>query len=243
MNYEFINKDSPSRLLISVEHASSDWPKAEKIYGIEEDWQVKHYAYDLGARDFSLMLAGIFKCPTILGSFSRVLVDLNRIPGDPDIIANKSIDNDELPMNKILSNKECDQRILNYYVPYHTALRKKLFEGITHHISIHSYASKTASQGDNRSLELGIQYPVRNKMVESALKYFKAIKGESVGDNKPYNLREVSPGAISLHSAPFGIETVELEFRNDQLTDQINRDFWLKNVSEWITNDVLINPS
>ncbi len=235
------NEKSRSSVVITVEHAGNAWPDTEPLSEMPENWQNDHYSFDQGARELALKLAAKLNCPVVLGKYSRVLVDLNRIVGAEDIVR---MDNDgvEFGMNyikdeekKIVPTELADHRIAAYYVPYHQKVRELLARGGNErkHLSIHSYAAQKHTNDYFNEWLLGVQYPTMNGMVQSALNFFGKLDDVCVGDNKPYNLREGLPGAISLHAASFGIETVELEFRDDQLTNPELEKFWFEKTLEW----------
>lgn len=235
------NESSRSPVVITVEHAGNQWPEAENISGMPENWQEQHYSYDRGAKEFALKLATHLNCPVVLGKYSRVLVDLNRIVGAEDIVkmANDGVD---FAMNyknedgkKIISPDLADRRIEAYYIPYHQKVKELMQRGKSDrkHLCIHSYGEKRLSDDFISEWHLGIQYPRTSPMVSTALSFFGKLEGVCVGNNLPYNLRNGLPGAISLHAASFGIDTVELEFRDDQLTDFAKADFWLNATIQW----------
>lgn len=238
MGYKIINGESNASLLITVEHASSKWPESEADPGLQSDWQDQAYAYDRGAALLAESIAKEINCCVILGEYSRILVDLNRVPGDPDIVSDRLAGIDEgkkIPGNVNLSNRQRDDRIKQYYVPYHDKIRDVMqLKNIKRYISIHSYSSIDTNDGSTHPWKLGIQYPIETDMVKSALTFFRNLHGDEIGDNCPYDLRELSPGAISLHAAPYGIDNIELEFRDDQLIDPKSRDQWGRDVISWI---------
>lgn len=235
------NESSRSSVIITVEHAGNQWPEAESISGMPGNWQDQHYAYDRGAKDFALKLATQLNYPVVLGKYSRVLVDLNRVVGAEDIvkIANDGVD---FSMNytdedgkRIISPDLADRRIEAYYIPYHQKVKELMQRGKADkkHLCIHSYVEQRLTDDTASEWHLGIQYPRKSHMVDTALSFFGNLEGVCVGNNQPYNLRNGLPGAISLHAASFGIDTVELEFRDDQLTDMKKADFWLNATTKW----------
>ncbi len=234
MTYTIINPNSESPLLVSVEHAGNEWPAGEKANQLKDGWQNKHYAYDLGAKNFALSLADRYRCCVVMGKYSRVLVDLNRVPGDEAIIPRSTIDGKTLNANKNLTDDERDRRLESFYVPYHQAIRACVKGHVKLHLSIHSFEGE-----DSNNVRLGVLYPVKTKLVQNMLEYFESNKVENIGDNKPYNLRTISPGAISIHSVPFGIEAFGLEFNNRELIDSKRREYWLEHISKWLSANVL----
>lgn len=236
------NERKRSPLIITVEHAGNIWPESEKLGAMPDAWQDQHYSYDPGAKLFALKLATNLGCPVVFGKYSRVVVDLNRIVGAEDIVRHSN-DGVNFPMNYALDGEKkytpvdtLDRRVNEFYLPYHRKVREILqrSEDIKH-LCIHSYAAeKSTTDATTGDWHVGIQYPIKNQMVESALEYFSRLSGKKIGDNQPYNLRNGLPGAISLHAASFGIDTVELEFRDDQLVQADLAKFWLETTTSWM---------
>jgi predicted N-formylglutamate amidohydrolase len=228
-----LNEDLSSPLVITAEHAGNLWPKDIEIFGMPSDWQEQHYAYDRGVRDFAILLSQELRCPLVLGKYSRILIDLNRVPGAEDIIKTSN-DGVAFPMNEN-PLKVLDQRFDKYYVPYHTKVRELLSRQPNKtHICIHSYIQQKMTDNVSNPWHLGVQYPVMNPIVRSALDFFLKIEDAVVADNLPYDLRKGLPGSISLHAAAFGMNTVELEFRDDQLTDPVRALFWQGKTLSWL---------
>ena len=233
------NAQSTANLIITVEHAGNEWPEDEPIFGMPNNWHAQHYAYDFGVKELALKLGKTLNCPVVLSRYSRVLIDLNRIVGAEDIIRTSN-DGVDFPMNANPQNLQ-DQRIARYYVPYHAKIRELLDYPARKHVSIHSYIKRkmTDHTGFENPWQLGIQYPCSTPMAQSALAFFGQLPNVVVGDNLPYNLRQGLPGAISLHAAAFGRDTVELEFRDDQFKNPDLDNFWYEETSKWLAKCVL----
>lgn len=244
------NEDKNHPLVITVEHAGNSWPKSEPLGNLPEGWQDQHYAYDRGARELAINIGAELGCPVVLGKYSRVLIDLNRIVGAEDIIRpnNDGVDFNmnyvALEEKKTVPTDLLDRRVTQYYIPYHKKVKdllEKSGEGAKH-LCVHSYIEKRMTDTDDvhNPWHVGIQYPHTSPMAMSALQAFRKLKPDKcIGNNQPYNLRNGLPGAISLHAASFGIDTVELEFRDDQLTDQRKANGWLNTTIKWLKADVL----
>ncbi len=231
--FSVLNEQSNHPIVITAEHAGNEWPVGEPIFGMPHNWQEQHYAYDRGVRNFVTDLARALGCPAVLGKYSRVLIDLNRVPGAEDIIKTSN-DGVEFPMNQNPLDL-LNQRFDKYYIPYHAKVKELLWNKPNRfHLCVHSYIQKKMTDDFDNPWHLGIQYPVRNNLVQSALDYFLTLEDAVVADNLPYDLRKGLPGSISLHAAAFGMPTVELEFRDDQLTDLDRSYHWQGLVLEWI---------
>ena len=233
-SYFIYNEKSLSNLIITVEHAGNEWPESEPLFGMPDDWQNQHYAYDFGVRALAIKLGETLGCPVVLGRYSRVLIDLNRIPGADDIIRTAN-DGVSFPMNAEPFTV-VDRRIEKYYVPYHSKIRQLLADPLRKHVCIHSYIKKkmTDPDGFENPWQLGLQYPCKTPLVESALAFFTQLDNVVIGDNQPYDLRMGLPGAISLHAAAYGRDSIELEFRDDQFKEPNLAAFWFEATKTWL---------
>ena len=64
--------------VISCEHASSRLPPAYGALGLPRRVLRSHWAFDIGAAPFAQRLAKDLGCALFDGSYSRLLIDLNR---------------------------------------------------------------------------------------------------------------------------------------------------------------------
>ncbi len=79
-------KRGGSPLLFLCDHASNALPAAYGTLGLAPALFDTHIASDIGAATVTRALAAAFDAPAILGSWSRLLVDLNRGADDPTLV-------------------------------------------------------------------------------------------------------------------------------------------------------------
>ena len=235
--YTLINADSKSPFLLTAEHAGNEWPAELPAPQLPLNWQDQHYAYDRGVSGFAQALAQELGCPLLMGRYSRLLVDLNRVPGDKSIIAEES-DGVAIPDNQNAAQL-LDTRLPAYYQPYHRQLRQLLHNGGSPRrlVSIHSFTRQRACDVVPRPWDIGIQYTLRTPLAERFLQSFAQLDGVTLGDNQPYNLRNCGSCTMSLHLDAYGLDGAELEFCEDQLTNPTKAAFWLREVVK-----VLLEP-
>ena len=130
-------------LLLLCDHASSHVPAAYGNLGLPTGQFARHIAYDIGAQDLTLGLAGRFRAPALLTRYSRLLIDPNRGEDDPTLIMKLS-DGAVVPGNVGIDEAERRLRMERYYRPYHgavtAALDQMLEQDVTPLIvSIHSF--------------------------------------------------------------------------------------------------------
>jgi predicted N-formylglutamate amidohydrolase len=97
-----------SPALIVCDHASRAIPRSLGRLGLPElpSWQ--HIAWDIGAGELARGLAHALDAPAVLAGYSRLVVDCNRSPDDPEAFRIES-DGWEIPGNHGLT--EYDRRL------------------------------------------------------------------------------------------------------------------------------------
>src|SRR5512133_3513399 len=76
--------------LIVCDHASRAFPQTLDRLGLDElpTWQ--HIAWDIGAGELARGLANALDAPAVLAGYSRLVVDCNRSPTDPEAFRTES---------------------------------------------------------------------------------------------------------------------------------------------------------
>ena len=76
--------------LVVCDHASRAFPRGMKRLGLPElpSWQ--HIAWDIGAGELARGIANLLDAPAVLAGYSRLIVDCNRRPDDPEAFRSES---------------------------------------------------------------------------------------------------------------------------------------------------------
>src|SRR5690606_14603896 len=119
--YETISGDYSQGLLLIADHASRAIPQNYGRLGLEAQVFERHIAYDIGVEMLTRNLAQQLNAPAVLGGFSRLLIDPNRGEDDPTLIMQLS-DGAVIPGNYPLTDQERENRLNQFYRPYHTAV-------------------------------------------------------------------------------------------------------------------------
>src|SRR5437588_182817 len=77
---------SPAGILLLCDHATNALPPEYGSLGLPPDAFRRHIAYDIGAAGVTRRLAALLSCPSVLTTFSRLLIDPNRGADDPTLI-------------------------------------------------------------------------------------------------------------------------------------------------------------
>jgi predicted N-formylglutamate amidohydrolase len=207
-------KQSP--LLFLCDHATNAVPPPYDDLGLSKTLFQTHIAYDIGAADVATSLAKAYGAAALLGSVSRLLIDLNRGPGDPTLVMKLS-DGSIIPGNRGADDAEVAKRLNQFHAPYHAAIREQMArigkKAIL--ISIHSFTPSWKSVA--RPWEVGVLYG-RDARLAVPLMRQLAMAGFTVGDNEPYT-GALEGDTLDTHGTKTGHANVLIEIRQDFLTD------------------------
>lgn len=106
---EVFNPTGRSNVIFLCDHGSNVIPQALNGLGLSEHLQHRHIAWDIGALEVARQLASRCDAPMIKCGYSRLVIDPNRFPGDPQSIPRIS-DGFEIPGNQNLGEAEIRYR-------------------------------------------------------------------------------------------------------------------------------------
>jgi predicted N-formylglutamate amidohydrolase len=175
-----------TRLLITCEHGGNKipaqyWPLFKK----HRDLLQTHRGYDPGALALARDFAKAFDAELVYSTTSRLLVELNRSPGHPQVW---SVATRGLPA------EERERLLQRYYRPYRNWVEAQVAGSIeagtaVMHVSSHSFTPKL--DGDVRRADVGLLYdPARPRERELCLAWQDEIRRAdpslTVRRNYPY---------------------------------------------------------
>ena len=216
----------PFEVVISCEHASNAVPPEVEL-GLPEDILETHVAWDPGARPVAKLLAEDLGAPLFTGDWTRLLVDLNRSPWNPEVVPSVAFDV-PVPGNQHLTDAHVQARLQRYHEPYWRAVqaevRRRLDRGPDArvlHLSIHSFTGEF--RGELRPMSMGIMMdpnqPLERRVADVLLAELEA-QGVHAVENQPYDGRA---DALVTSSRPiFGHERyagVEIELSQNHLEE------------------------
>ena len=108
--YEILNPHEKPDIIFVCDHASNALPAKYGTLGLSADQLKAHIAFDIGAADVTRAMAAAFKAPAILGTASRLLIDLNRGADDPTLVMKLS-DGAIIPGNATVDTTEVNAQI------------------------------------------------------------------------------------------------------------------------------------
>ena len=219
--------------LIVCDHASRAVPRALGRMGLPElpSWQ--HVAWDIGAGELSRGLAHELDAPAVLAGYSRLVVDCNRSPDDPEAFRVES-DGCRIPRNQGITECERWLRLASFFDPYHQCI-DALLRGFRSRgvapllIAVHSFAPRLECGGEARPWHAGVLWDRDETNARRLLAALRTSEpGLVVGDNEPYSGRHPANYTIDQHAKAGGLPHVCLEVRQDQLESPGGVERWVR---------------
>jgi predicted N-formylglutamate amidohydrolase len=237
--YQAYNGQAPARLLFLCDHGSNAVPKQLAFLGLEGSDFERHIAYDIGAAELTRGLADRWAAPALLARWSRLVVDLNRGPDDPTIVA-KVTDGRVIPGNRQLDRPGIEDRIRRYHSPYHAAIAATIRDAVDQGIvpilvSIHSFTP--VWRGVPRPWHIGILWDRDGRLARPLLERLKREPDIVAGDNEPYS-GELENDTLYRHGTMHGLPHVLIEVRQDLIADREGVQQWAGKLSRWLDDAI-----
>ncbi len=214
--YEIVNPDGAARCLLICDHAANKIPAKLGMLGLADEDLQRHYALDIGTRDVTLQLAEKLDAPAILGTYSRLVVDLNRRLDHPTAFVTNA-EGKMVAGNAGLSAQDRELRVTEIYEPYHNKISAMIEDFVARGVipaivSIHSFTPVFYKQV--RPWEIGVLWTHDPRIPIPFMQYFRD-KGFTVGDNEPYDARVLRGTTVNHHADERGLANALVEIRND----------------------------
>jgi predicted N-formylglutamate amidohydrolase len=216
--YQVLNPDGASAVVLICDHASPAISRALNDLGLGADALGRHVALDIGAAEVTRSLSRRLDAPAVLAGYSRLVMDMNRQPGDPDSIIEVS-DGTPVPGNRGLSEEEEAGRAETFFRPYHRAIDAVLARlsrrgPVPALFSVHSFTPSL--DGEDRRWDIGVLWNRDPRLALPLIRELRRRDGLRVGDNEPYSGREKAY-SIDLHGGARGLANCAVEIRQDHL--------------------------
>lgn len=214
--FEIFNEDGTAPILLVCDHASWAIPRSMGQLGLEPRAFDLHIAYDLGAAELTRLLASRLNAPAVLAGYSRLLIDCNRQPGDPQSIPEVS-DGVMIPGNQNLNEAEQAARAEAFHWPYHHAI-DRIFAHLRRIgpepllFSVHTFTPSLG--GQDRFWDVGILWNRDPRLAVPLISLLREHDRFHVGDNEPYSGKDIAY-TINLHAAAAGLANAAIEVRQD----------------------------
>ena len=231
---ELANPAGRAPLLLLCDHAGRRIPAWLGDLGLPAHELERHIAFDIGAADVTRRLAGLLDAPAVLCHVSRLVVDPNRLPGDPSSIPALS-DGTLVPGNREVSPDEIRRRLAYAFIPYHRAVARQIAalrrrDGIPGVVSIHSFTPQLGASA--RPWDVAVLWEGDRRLAGPVLERLRRDPGLEVGDNEPYSGRYPVGYSIPFHAARTGLPHVTFEVRQDLIATRAEADDWAGRLAE-----------
>ena len=184
-------------LILSCEHGGNRLPPAFRRF-FSRTFLNTHRGWDPGALELARDIAAATRAPLYFSTISRLLVELNRPLGHPQVLSLS------------LPDKTREALLRRYYLPYWDAVEAEVAKGLKQgrrvlHLSVHSFTPRF--RGVKRAVDVGLLFdPRRAPEARLCRRWEKALSALSprlrVRSNDPYrgtgpslvqSLREILP--------------------------------------------------
>jgi predicted N-formylglutamate amidohydrolase len=220
---EIVNGAGRARAVLVCDHASNAVPVRLAGLGLDAATLGRHIAWDIGVAMVGRALAASLDAPLLLAGYSRLVIDLNRDPGDPTsicVISDRSV----VPGNRDLSHGDKAGRRREIFAPYQDAVAEVVAAKVRPAvISLHSFTPVIAGWGHERQerpWHIGVLYHRDHGMAPALLAALRARGDLVVGDNQPYSAKNGHGYTLAAHAEPPGLPNVEIELRQDLIADE-----------------------
>jgi predicted N-formylglutamate amidohydrolase len=229
-------------VLLLCDHAANALPAEYGSLGLPRAAFARHIGYDIGAAGVTRRLAASLRCPAVLTTFSRLLIDANRGPDDPTLIMRIS-DGAIVPGNARIRAEEMERRRRSYWQPYRDEVsallgRMQASGPVPAVIAIHSFTP--AWKGHPRPWHVGILWDLDDRLASPTITALKADDKLVVGDNEPYD-GALEGDTMYHHGTMGGLPHMLVEIRQDLVADAGGQAAWAERFAR-ILRPILADP-
>lgn len=215
---DYRGKSSSSPFLLIGDHAGTLFPEVLGDLGVGPADRARHIACDIGVERLGRAMADRLDAVFLSQAYSRLVVDCNRHPGDPDWMPVAS-DGTAVPGNERLEPADREARRVVIFEPYHAAIAAELDrrdeageDAVL--VSLHSFTPEMG--GQRRPWEIGVLHDGRrDRFAKTMLEELQRTR-LTIGDNEPYRM-DATDYTVPRHAYPRDLLYVEVEVRQDWL--------------------------
>jgi predicted N-formylglutamate amidohydrolase len=221
-----------SNFVIVVDHASRRIPRALGDLGLPPDQLERHIAWDIGALGVARRMAEALDAPLIAQNYSRLVIDCNRDPAVATSIPTIG-EHIEIPGNIGLTAEGVAARRAEIFEPYHRQVRALLDERAAAGrptILVAQHSMTNVFKGVRREMHAAVLYNRDRRFAGLVLDSLRAEAGFVIGDNEPYFVSDETDYTIPRHGEARGLPHVEIEIRQDLITDEAGQDEWSRRI-------------
>jgi predicted N-formylglutamate amidohydrolase len=231
--FDIIGPDRPSPFLITCDHAGRLLPRSLGDLGLAPADLERHIAWDIGAGDVARRLGAALDAFVITQRYSRLVIDCNRRIGAADSIVTTS-EGTAVPGNRAIDPAAAERRAGAIFHPYHDQIRGELDRRAASRrptilVAVHSFTPRFMDV--SRPWHVGVLYVRDDRQAQPLLRLLRAEPNLVVGCNEPYHADELSDFSVVQHGERRGIPYVELEIRQDLISDTAGQAEWAERLA------------
>lgn len=222
--FEVLHEDGKSPFFLTADHAGRSIPRVLGDLGVCEAERARHIGWDIGIASVTRHLSAALEATAILQTYSRLVIDCNRIPSLPSAFPEVS-ESTIIPGNQGLSEAEKQARQTAIFDPYHREI-KRLIQARprTVYVAMHSFTP--VYKGQNRPMQIAVLYD-RNPLLSQHLANLLRAEGDLVvAENEPYHVGDGTDYGVPVHAQTQGLDYLEIEIRQDLITDEVGQKSW-----------------
>jgi predicted N-formylglutamate amidohydrolase len=222
------NPDGKGPFAIVCDHASRYLPDRYGLLGLPADALATHIAWDPGGLALARHLSHRLDATLLWPDISRLVIDCNRPPDAPDLIAAVS-EGRQVPGNQTVAEAERSYRLAAFHAPYHEAIeacleRRAAANLATTFVAVHSFTQ--VYLGESRPWEIGVVFDDDRRIADMMLAALGKDPALTIGVNQPYSPADRGYYTVNRHARSRGLPAVMIEIRNDQIADQFGQRRW-----------------
>lgn len=227
-----LGRQGRSNFVIVVDHASRRIPRRLGDLGLPPTELQRHIAWDIGALAVARRMAVTLEAPLVAQNYSRLVIDCNR---DPKVATSIPVvgESVKIPGNIDLSAEEVAARRAEIFDPYHdhvsALLDERQLAGRTT-ILVAQHSMTDIFKGVRREMHAAVLYNRDRRFAGLVLEALRGEPGVIVGDNQPYFVSDETDYTIPRHGEGRGLPHVELEIRQDLITEEAGQDKWARRI-------------
>jgi predicted N-formylglutamate amidohydrolase len=240
---EIVNIGGVSPVVLLCPHASNHIPAEYCGLGLAEAELQRHIAWDIGAAGVTRHLCEILDAPAFLGTYSRLLIDLNRPPHAASSIVTRS-ELTDVPGNLALTDEERARRTARIFTPYHRAVAAHLDERAAQRrpivlVAIHSFTP--SYHGIAREWHAGVLFVKSVAFAQATMERLgKSDVTLSVGANVPYTITPDDDYGVLIYGDYVGNPAIEFEIRQDLIARPEDERAWAERIAASLALDLAL---
>jgi predicted N-formylglutamate amidohydrolase len=240
---EIVNPAGRSAVVLLCPHASNYIPPEYANLGLPREELERHIAWDIGTAGLVRQLSAMLDAPAFLGTYSRLVIDLNRPPDSPSSIVSRS-EYTTIPGNLSLGAEERRCRSQRIFEPYHAAVRAHVAERAAAGraaiiFPVHSFTPRYL--GEARKWHAGVLFQNSKAFARATIERLRgADPALNVAANVPYVVTRDSDFALLVYGDDLGNPAIEVEIRQDLLASAADEAAWAQRLAAALALDVAL---